>query len=150
MDWKTGSQLPPESMMGFLFPSPLPDRFWGTPRLLSIGYGVSYRGKKRPGREVDHSAPSSAMVEDSRSCTSTPQYIFAALCLVKHRNNFTVTLRTIIIKKHEQNSRSWQKLKIFGSVAHIIITFIYCTYNCEKYRQNFDRNAWREEPTWKI
>jgi hypothetical protein len=44
---------------------------------------------KRPGGEVDHSPPSSAEVKNAWSYTSTPQYVFMAWCLVKHRDNFT-------------------------------------------------------------
>jgi hypothetical protein len=40
---------------------------------------------KRPGREADHSPPSSAEVKNAWSYTSTPQYAF----IVKHRDNFT-------------------------------------------------------------
>jgi hypothetical protein len=45
--------------------------------------GVSPLGVKRPGRETDHSPPSSAEVNNSWSCTSTPQYAFMAWCSVK-------------------------------------------------------------------
>jgi hypothetical protein len=46
-------------------------------------------GVKRPGREADHSPPSSAKIKNASSYTSTPQYIFTVWCLVKHRDNFT-------------------------------------------------------------
>jgi hypothetical protein len=46
---------------------------------------------KRLGREADHSPPSSAEVKNAWSYTFTPQYVFMAWCLVKHRNNFTFT-----------------------------------------------------------
>jgi hypothetical protein len=36
--------------------------------------------------------PSSAEVKNAWSYTSTPQYVFMAWCLVKHRDNFTFTL----------------------------------------------------------
>lgn len=36
-------------------------------------------GVKRPGRESDHSPPTSAVVKNYRSCTSTPLYAFTAL-----------------------------------------------------------------------
>jgi hypothetical protein len=36
------------------------DRLWGPPSLLYNGY----RGKARPGRDADHSPPSSAEVEN--------------------------------------------------------------------------------------
>jgi hypothetical protein len=43
---------------------------------------------KRPEREVDHSPPSSAVVNNAWSYTSTPQYVFMAWCLDKPRDNF--------------------------------------------------------------
>jgi hypothetical protein len=44
---------------------------------------------KRPGREADHSPPSSAEVTNAWSYTSTPEYVFIAWCLIKRRDNFT-------------------------------------------------------------
>jgi len=41
------------------------------PRLLYNGYGVFPRAKVRPGRAADHSPPSSAMVIEEYSYTST-------------------------------------------------------------------------------
>jgi hypothetical protein len=41
-----------------------------------------------PGREADHSPPSSAEVKNAWSYTSTPQYVFMALYLFKQRGNF--------------------------------------------------------------
>jgi hypothetical protein len=56
------------------FSSPLcPDRFWGPPSLLSNGYqGALSLGVKRPGREADHSPPSSAEAKNAWTYTSTP------------------------------------------------------------------------------
>jgi hypothetical protein len=54
-------------------------------------------GVKRPGREADHSLPSSAEVKNAWSYTSTPQYVFMASCLVQHRDNFTFTLSSTFI-----------------------------------------------------
>jgi hypothetical protein len=53
--------------------------------------GAFSLGVKRPGREADHSPPSSAEVKNAWSYTSAPQYAFMALWLVKHRENFTFT-----------------------------------------------------------
>jgi hypothetical protein len=39
-----------------------PDRPWGPPSLLYNGYRVFPGGRKRPGRDADHSPPSSAEV----------------------------------------------------------------------------------------
>jgi hypothetical protein len=49
-------------------------------------------GVKRPRREADHSPPSSARIKNAWNYTSTAQYFFMAWCLVKYRDNFTVTL----------------------------------------------------------
>jgi hypothetical protein len=48
--------------------------------------GALSLGVKRPGREADHSLPSSAEIKDAWSYTSTPQYVFLAWCLIKHRD----------------------------------------------------------------
>ena len=40
-----------------------PDRPWGPPSLLYNRYRVFPGGKKRPGRDADHSPPSSAVVK---------------------------------------------------------------------------------------
>jgi hypothetical protein len=53
--------------------------------------GTISLGVKRPGREADHSPLSSAEVKNASSCTSTPQYVLVAWCLVKHRDNFIFT-----------------------------------------------------------
>jgi len=53
------------------------------PGALSLGI------KRRPGREADLSLPSNAEVKNAWSYTSTPQYVFIAWCLVKHRDSFT-------------------------------------------------------------
>jgi hypothetical protein len=50
-----------ESRWGRDFPH-LPDRPWGPPSLLYNGYRVFPGGKVRPGRDADHSPPSSAEV----------------------------------------------------------------------------------------
>jgi len=45
---------------------------------------------KQPGREDDHSLPSSAEVKNAWHCTSS-QYAFMTWCLVKQREKFTLT-----------------------------------------------------------
>jgi hypothetical protein len=50
-----------------------PDRLWGPLNLLPNGYwGLFPRGVKRPGREADHSPPTSADVKKMWGYTSTP------------------------------------------------------------------------------
>jgi hypothetical protein len=46
---------------------PRPDRLWGPSSLLSNGYRSFSAAVKRPGREADHSLPSSAEVKNARS-----------------------------------------------------------------------------------
>jgi hypothetical protein len=58
--------------------------------------GALSLGIKWPWREADHSPPSSAEVKNAWSCTSNPQYVFMAWCLVKHRDNFTCITICII------------------------------------------------------
>jgi hypothetical protein len=43
-------------------------------------------GVKRPGREADHSPPTSAESKNAWMYTSIPRYFFMAWCLVKHRD----------------------------------------------------------------
>jgi hypothetical protein len=45
--------------------------------------GDLFLGVKRPGRESDHSPPSSAEVKNTWSYTSASQYVFMAWCSVK-------------------------------------------------------------------
>jgi hypothetical protein len=60
----------------FFSSPPRPDRFWGPPSLLSNNYRGRSPGVKQPGRESDHSPPSSAEVENAWSYTSTPPMRF--------------------------------------------------------------------------
>jgi hypothetical protein len=61
--------------------------------------GALSLGVKRPRREGDHSPPYSAEIKNAWSYTSTPQYIFVAWCLVKHRddlNEYDLKLHTAL------------------------------------------------------
>jgi hypothetical protein len=64
--------------------------------------GALFLEVKRPRREADHSPPSSAEVKNAWSYTSTPQYVFMAWCLAKHRDNFTFNFMLI----HQQHTCS--------------------------------------------
>jgi hypothetical protein len=55
------------------------------PASYPVGTRDSFRGVNLPGREADHSPPYSAEFKNAWSYTSTPQYVFMAWCLVKHR-----------------------------------------------------------------
>jgi hypothetical protein len=60
--------------------------------------GVLSLGVKRPGREADHSPPSSAEVKNARSYTSIPPLRLHGV--VEHRDNFTFTF-TVSVKDEE-------------------------------------------------
>jgi hypothetical protein len=61
------------------------------PATYSMSTGGFSLGLKRPGREADHSNPSSAKVKNVWHYTSTPHYIYMMWCLINHRDNFTFT-----------------------------------------------------------
>jgi hypothetical protein len=52
--------------------------------------GALTPGVKRPGREADHSLPTSAEVKNTWGYAPFPQYVFMAWSLGKCRENFTV------------------------------------------------------------
>jgi hypothetical protein len=54
-------------------------------------------GIKRQGRE-DHSPPSSSVVKNACSCTSTPQSVSRAWCLVKPKDNSIFTQQPISLR----------------------------------------------------
>jgi hypothetical protein len=62
------------------------------PASYPMGARKSFLGVKRPGREADHSPPSSDEDKNAWSYTFTLQYVFMAWCLVKHRDNFNLPL----------------------------------------------------------
>jgi hypothetical protein len=69
-----------------IFSSPRrPDRLWGPPDFLYNGYGVN-----RPGREADHSLPTSAEIKNTWIYIVSPPYAFMTYCLIKQRDNFIV------------------------------------------------------------
>jgi hypothetical protein len=55
------------------------------PSSYPVGTGGSFpKGIKCPGRESDHSPPSSAEVKKMWICTSTPQYVFMEYFLIDY------------------------------------------------------------------
>jgi hypothetical protein len=58
------------------------------PGSYSMGTRDSFPGGKVAGLEADHSPPPSTEVNNTWSYTSTPQCVFMAWCLVKHRDYF--------------------------------------------------------------
>jgi hypothetical protein len=63
-----------------------PDRVWNLSSLISSTYVCSFPWAKRPGREIDHSHPSSAEVKNEWSCTSSPLVFFRGM----DRDNITL------------------------------------------------------------
>jgi hypothetical protein len=59
-----------------------------------MGTGSPYFWDKAAG-ECRWPLPSSAEIKNAWSYTSTPQYVFMAWCLVKHRDNFTFTKKLL-------------------------------------------------------
>jgi hypothetical protein len=53
-----------------------------------VGTGGYFPRGMRPMGEADHSSPSAPEIYYVWSCTSTPQHIFMAWLLIKHRDNF--------------------------------------------------------------
>jgi hypothetical protein len=49
--------------------------------------GALSPGVRRPGREANHSPPTSAEIKETSIYTPTPPY--SSMTLVKHRDNFT-------------------------------------------------------------
>jgi hypothetical protein len=73
------------------------------------------------GHEADHSPPSSAKVKNVWSYTSTPQYVFMAWCLVKHKDNFTFTLIQLSLLISHKFSFPIVSLKIYGEIFSNIL-----------------------------
>jgi hypothetical protein len=82
--WMTGLRFP--AGIGIFFPfhtASSPALGLTQPPIQWVPGGLSLR-VKRPGRETDHSPPSSAEVKNAWSYTSTPIRLIVR-CLVKHR-----------------------------------------------------------------
>ena len=70
--------IPSRSKKFFSYPK-LPDRLRGPFSLIFKGYYEQFlRGVKRPGREAEHSPPSSAEIKNEWSYTPTASYAFVA------------------------------------------------------------------------
>jgi hypothetical protein len=61
-----------------------------------VGTGGTFLEVKQPGREADHSLPSSAEVKNAWRYASTSEYVFETWCLVKHSDIFTFTWRLVL------------------------------------------------------
>jgi len=98
--------------------------FWGPSSLLANWYRIP---------EADHSPPPSAQVKNARSYTSTPQYIFMAWCLFKHRDKFKFASPFIFI--------------LSPNTEYSLIYYIFClpyfVFYLLRLRINFTR-MWRK------
>jgi hypothetical protein len=114
------------------------------PASYPMGTRGSFPGVKRPGREADHSPPSSAEVKNVWSYISTSQCAFMAWCSVKHRDtlpyftspNLTLYIcvsRLLYVQIHgpqiESRVGSVQSLKVRVSVQCLYPTVF-------KFKQN--------------
>jgi len=70
----------------FLFTTESRTALGSTQPLIQWVTGPLSPGVKRPGREADHSPPSSAEVKSAWMYTSTPPYVFMPWYFVKHRD----------------------------------------------------------------
>jgi hypothetical protein len=79
-----------------------PDQLWCPPTLLSNWYcGLFPQGVKRPGREADHSPPSSADIKNGGAIPSLPMSSWHNVYLIKHKDNFTfIYIHTICVMKN--------------------------------------------------
>jgi hypothetical protein len=78
---------------------------------------------KWPEREADHSAPSSAEVKNAWSYTSTPQYVFMAWYLVKHRDKgFTNNFKSRCVEEKKNARNEIVRIDITESIAKLQLT----------------------------
>jgi hypothetical protein len=100
-----------------------------------MGTRGSSLGVKRPGREADHSPPSSAEVNEC-SYTSTPQYAFMVWCLVKLRGIFTFLpfwfICSLYLYLQSENLSQWynEKRKEHVRKIHVLHWNEYTCLSC--------------------
>jgi hypothetical protein len=112
--------------MEFFTSPPRPERLWSPISLLSSSKrGLFCPGVKRPERETDHLPPYSSEFKNAWRYISTPQYVFMAWCLIKHRDifNFAFAIcRSLYLPLSPQNVLtlcSWQYC-LFWCTDHFI------------------------------
>jgi hypothetical protein len=87
MRWMTGVRFSTEKGIFLFVTTSRP--FRDPCSLLTNGNRVIFPGENRPDRESDHSSASGAEVKNAWSFSSSLQYVFVALWLIKQRANFT-------------------------------------------------------------
>jgi hypothetical protein len=90
------------------------------PASYPMGTEGSFPGGKASEREADHSPPPSAEVKNVWSYTSSPQYVFMAWCLVKHRDKFTLPGWTIGVLGFD--SRWGLGIFLFTTVSRTVLS----------------------------
>jgi hypothetical protein len=101
-----------------------------------MGTKGSFPEGKAAGREADHSPPSRAEVKNAWSYTSTPQNVFMAWCLAKHRDNFTLSWRWRFILWF---SAFWHRsvLEIVTNVSEKLAASIFRVKGTSKFFPHF-------------
>jgi hypothetical protein len=137
-DRRVGDRVPVGSR---IFTSPnRPHRLWGPPNLLSKGYGGALSpGVRRPGREVDHSPPTSAEIKKMWIYTSTPIHLHGIvlnylrtgttlplLSLTPHMKGIRINVVLVVVVAAAAVGRWW--LSCFSILLHWGITYslVFC------------------------
>jgi hypothetical protein len=72
------------------------------------------------GRGADHSPPSSHEV-NACTCTSTPQYVLIAWCLIKHRDIFTFSYNVFMKPvSNADKGPTYQTNKVCGAPSRLV------------------------------
>jgi hypothetical protein len=111
-----------------------PDSYPMVPGTLSLGV-------KRPGREADHSPPSSSEVKNAWNYTSTLQYAFMAWCSVKAQGQLYLHIKVankffdnaanfrymvqVVTKQNYIHDETTSKLISWNTCYHSVEKFLY-------------------------
>jgi len=68
-----------------------------------------------PGREADHTPPSSAEVKNAVRYTSNPQYVFMTWCLIKQR----IRLQGVVKQMNNYKLFEGDSTPLFSCVRHL-------------------------------
>jgi hypothetical protein len=79
----------------------------------------------RPGREADHSLPSSAEVKNTWSCTSTPPVPSWRGAQLKHRDNFTFT-HLLYLLKRPQHFYMFTGINVLNELCFWTLSIVWC------------------------
>jgi hypothetical protein len=101
--------------------SPHLDRLWGAPSLLSNVYGGPYPPcrVKQPGRNADHSLPSTVEVKNACSYTPFLQHVFMAWCTLRLPYLTLPYMTGLLLKNRSQDwgSKGPQRWRSYGGVS---------------------------------